>query len=306
MNLKQLRCFVSLCRTRSFEQSASQLAVSQQALRNQLRNLEHEVGADLFVRGKGPVRPSHVGLTLLDHANRALAHAANFTELANVIRTGAPTSLRIGIAGSTMYSGLVHDLLRFEEREPAVEVSITQQPIRSLLRALGSYELDLAFLRTEVHHPDFHTTVLGDEPLWVALPGGHRLDRDGSVELRDLAAEPFVGFVGPFSRIVRDYISEACASAGFIPAIETRTDDIQSLLGLVASQMGVSLVPEGVAGAVGMAGVRYRPIRPPAPRTKHCVLSHPDDTASSPAQRFLDLVRAHRTRLEPGGVRGGS
>jgi DNA-binding transcriptional LysR family regulator len=292
MKLKQLKYFVSVSRTHSVEQSARTFGISQQALRSQIRQLEHEVGAELFIRDLGSVRVSHVGRALLDHANRVLAHAASFEELAAAIRTGAGGSLRIGFAGSTMYGGLVDTLVRFRKLEPTVEVSIVQRPHRALLNALGNYELDLAFLRTEVRHPEFHTTVLGDEALWVALPEGHELDRPGPIDLRDLATEPFVGFVGPFGRIVRDYVAQACVEAGFVPAIETRTDDIQSLLGLVATRMGVSLVTEGVARAIEMSGVRYRPIASPAPRTKHCVLSHLGETDGSSAQQFVELARS--------------
>ena len=300
MKLKQLTYFVSLSRTRSVEQSARAFGISQQALRSQIRNLEHEIGADLFFRDQGSVRISHVGTALLDHAKRVLAHAASVAELAEAIRTGTGGSLRIGIAGSTMYGGLVDTLQRFRKLEPTVEVSIIQRPIRDLLSALSTYELDLALLRTEVHHPDFHTTVLGEEALCVALPEGHELDRPGPIALSDLATEPFVGFIGPFGRIFPDPQAQACLEAGFVPAIETRTDDIQSLLGLVATRMGVSLVTEGLARAVEMSGVRYRPIAPPAPRTKHCVLSHVGENNASPAQQFLDLAKSMITELESG------
>jgi DNA-binding transcriptional LysR family regulator len=292
MKLRQLRYLVSLSRTNSFEQTARAMGISQQALRTQIRNLEGEVGAELLFRDAGSVRLSHVGTALIDHANRILAHAGNFEELAAAIRAGSGRSLRIGIAGSTAYSGLTETLVQFGKLEPDVEVSLSQRPIRELLKSLGTYELDLAFLRTEVHHPGFRTTVLGDEALWVALPEGHELDRGGPIALGDLAAEPFVGFVGPFSRAVHDYVADACVTAGFVPAVETRTDDIQSLLGLVASRMGVSLVTEGVAKAVEMGGVQYRPIAPPTPRSKHCVLSHPDEPPASPAQRFVELARS--------------
>jgi DNA-binding transcriptional LysR family regulator len=307
MKLKQLRYFVSLSRTHSFEQTARLTGISQQALRTQIRHLEGEVGADLLFRGTGSVRLSHVGTALIDHANRVLAHAGNFDELAAAIRAGSGTSLRIGIAGSTVYSGLVETLVQFGKLEPDVDVSISQQPIRDLLKSLGTYELDLAFLRTEVHHPGFDTTVLGDEALWVALPQGHELDSGGPIALGDLAGEPFVGFVGPFNRTVHDYVAEACLTAGFVPAVETRTDDIQSLLGLVASHMGVSLVTEGVAKAVEMDGVRYRPISPPTPRSKHCVLSHPDEPPTSPARRFVELARSVSGTDDPlqAGNQGG-
>jgi len=290
VKLKQLRYFVSLSQTHNIELSARAFGVSPQAIRTQIGNLEREVGADLFFRESSALLPSHAGAALLAHANRVLVHAANLEELAITVRTNSVTSLRIGITGSTMYSGLVDVLVEFGRREPHVEVTVTQQPIRGLLELLRTYEIDLAFLRTVVRHPDFNTTALGDEALWAALPEGHRLDCDGPVDLRELSPEAFVGFVGPFNRIVRDYLSEGCLVGGFVPAIETRTDDVQSLLGLVASGMGVSLVTEGVARAVEMAGVRYRPISPPTPRTEHCVLSHKEESGRSPARRFRELA----------------
>jgi DNA-binding transcriptional LysR family regulator len=232
-----------------------------------------------------------VGSSLLDHANKVLALSSQFTELAQAISSGAGASLRIGIAGSTMHSGLVDILVKFNELEPDVDVAITQQPIRGLLHSLRTYESDLVFVRTDVRVPGFETTVLGEEALWAAVPRGHALDQTGAVALRDLADEPFIGFVGPFGRVVRDYISEACLMGDFIPAIETRTDDVQSLLGLVASGVGVSLVPEGVARSVEMGGIRYRRIAPPVPKTTYCVLSRTTGWSASPAQRFLELAQ---------------
>jgi len=119
--------------------------------------------------------------------------------------------------------------------------------------------VDLAFLRPPVRDPDLRLKVLRREPLVVVLPEDHPLAGLGEVPLPDLRAEPFITFLSQHRSVTFDAVFDACLAAGFEPEVRQEVAETSTLVALVASGLGVALVPESVQH-LRVTGAVYRPL----------------------------------------------
>lgn len=257
MDIRKLRCFQAVAIELHFGRAARRLRMTQPALTVQIQRLEKELGGSLLYRDHNHVELTPAGRVLAASSARVLAHVDRLEGTTAALAGGDHHPWRIGFAGSTMFSGLQSILSDLHAAVPDVTIEVTQRPIRALIDGLRSWELDMVFVRAIVEDPAISGRILAHEELVAALPAGHPLSRQRALQLRDLEPEGFIGFAGPFGLDLRDYISSACASAGFTPAYVKLVSDVQSLVGLVASGVGVSLVPKGVAAALSMADIAY-------------------------------------------------
>lgn len=257
MDIRQLRCFHAVATELHFGRAARLLQMTQPALTIQIQRLEKELGGPLLYRDHNHVELTPAGRVVAASSARVLAHADRLDGTAAALAGGTGYPWRIGFAGSTMFSGLQAILSNLHAALPDATIEVAQRPIMTLIDGLHSWELDVVFVRSIVEDPAISGRVLAREELVAALPKGHPLTRNHSLRLRDLRGEPFLGFAGPFGRGLRDYISAACAEAAFVPQFVKVVRDVQSLVGLVASGVGVSLVPRGVATALSMRDIDY-------------------------------------------------
>src|SRR5690606_16252846 len=167
MQLQQLAYFLAVAETRHFTRAAELSRVAQPSLSKQIKALEEELGAPLFVRARGNITLTPAGEILLPLAQRILADVETarreIQELAGM-RRGATPSLCAGL--------LADALVRFHERYPGIELHVEEGGSRDLIRALGGGELDLALIILPLHSSDpaFVTVPILRESLVVASP----------------------------------------------------------------------------------------------------------------------------------------
>ncbi|MEV4256647.1 LysR family transcriptional regulator, partial [Spirillospora sp. NPDC049652] len=244
-----LRTFASVADVGSFTAAAAALGYTQSAVSRQVRALEEACGVELFARGARGVRPTPAGECLLPHARALLERYADTARALDSLRQVDAGTLRLG-AFSTANAVLVpRALTRFGERHPGVEIRLREGLTERLLPALDAGELDLAVVSTHkvAQIASADPVALGDDPLLVALPRGHRLARRRTVPLAGLAEESWI--VADDEAAVAA-LHARCAPAGFVPRTPLRVAEWTSKLGLVAAGFGVTFVPALAVGAV--------------------------------------------------------
>lgn len=260
MELRHLRYLVAVSEEQSFTRAAARLHMSQPPLSSQIRRLETELGVALLVRTRRGVRPTTAGQVLIDEARSALAGLDQAVHAVQRIGSGTVGRLVIGFVPSASNRALPPILRRFRVGAPEVEMFLRELRPDDLLERLRHGRVDLGLLYLPFEDEALEWTVVSEERLVAALPAAHPLVGRRPLHLRALHEEPFIlparhGMPGLHARVV-----DACRQAGFAPRpVQKDVWLMQTVINLVASGIGVALVPESVED-LGRSGVAYLPI----------------------------------------------
>ena len=244
MTLTELRYLVNLDKERHFGRAAARSFVSQPTLSVAVKKLEDDLGVILFERNRGEVRPTPVGVRIIEQARRVLAEAerikdfaqAGHDELAGPLRFGA-----IYTVGPYLLPALVPVL---RKSAPGMPLVIEENFTAVLLEQLRESELDVAVIAQPQDAEGLRVWPLYDEPFVALLPAGHRWSKDAAIPVRKLAEENLL-LLGP-GHCFRDQVIEACPkcvdpdSAGGRPRTGSSLDTIRHM---VASGLGITVVP---------------------------------------------------------------
>jgi DNA-binding transcriptional LysR family regulator len=203
---------------------------------------------------------THAGSLLLDEARALLAQADSVAARIRQLGRGRAAMLRVGAIDSAA-AGLVPLLLHdFRLRRPEITVHLIEDKTIRLIPRLLSGRLDLAFVRPPSSPSErlefrflFHETVV------VAMPARHRLARRRRVSILDLADEPLIVPDRRSRPHSHDLTIELFAEAGLQPRIAQLAEEKQTIVNLVAAELGVALVPRWTS-RMAAPGVRYIPL----------------------------------------------
>lgn len=289
MELRQLRYFIAVAEEMNITRAAQRLHMTQPPLSRQLQLIEDEIGLPLFERGARPLKLTDAGRVLYAQARRVLEQA---DELAPLTRRLAQAAERIviGFVPSTLYGALPEVIRAFREAAPAVELSLIEMFTLEQLGALKGGRIDIGFGRLRFDDDRLVREVLVEERLIAALPDGHPLAApDASISLADIAGQTLIVYPSTPRPSFADQQLSALRDGGLAPAAVHEVRELQTALGLVAAQVGVSLVPESVEG-VRVKGVAYRRLPEPV-ATSPIILSRRPHDESRATALFCSLAR---------------
>ncbi|MCZ2849117.1 LysR substrate-binding domain-containing protein [Modestobacter sp. VKM Ac-2978] len=294
MDLRHLRYFLAVADELHFGRAAARLHIAQPPLSQQIQRLERELGVQLFERDRRHVRLTRAGEVLQVEARRTVAQADRLLDVAEDVRTGGTGRVRLGFVGSSLYGQLPALLRAVRQQAPQLTVSAVELESGPQLAGLLEDTLDLGVLRPPASTPSLAVQVIEEEELVVALPKEHPLPVGRPVALADLADEPFVLFARTHGEGFWQVVTQACGQAGFSPNIVYDAEHVHTMVGLVASGMGVSLVPQAVR-RLNLTGVRYERLAGTAPRLPLALAWDP--RRSFPAlERVLEIVTVQARR----------
>jgi DNA-binding transcriptional LysR family regulator len=244
MELRQIRSFLSVAETLHFGRSAELIHLSQPALSLQIRALEEEVGARLFERNRRKTTLTAAGLAFRDDAAAALSQLEQAIRRAKLAANGKLGLLRIGFistAGREMVPAIVR---QFRELNSEVELSLRNIVTAEQVRMLETGALDIGFLRVPIgEHPVLDVVTVHREPFVLVVPSSHKLAKRKRVRLRELAGQDFVAYERAYAPGFHDLIFGMLRDAGIAPNVSQAAAEIPTLVSLVASGMGFTILP---------------------------------------------------------------
>ncbi len=273
MELRQLRYFVAVAEHLHYGQAAKYLHMAQPPLSQQIQRLEAELGVELFRRTSRKVELTEHGAQLLDAARRVLGEADSVLDLASGLKAGTAGHLRIAFVASALNWGLPPLLRSFREQNLELEITATQMPVNDQVVALIENRIDIGFTLARLTYDQLRVQVISVEPLVAVLPADHPHAGDERVQLGDLAQETFLTWRAPFGPHLDDFITRACAEAGFMPRVLYQGPQIHTLANMVAAGFGVSLVPQ-CDRRMATPGAVFKDLAPPAPWTVLSAVRH--------------------------------
>lgn len=262
MELRHLRYFRAVAEELHFGRAADRLHIAQPPLSQQIRQLERELGVELFIRSTRKVELTPAGDAYLKRVVAILDSVDDAGEQAARVASGVEGQLAIGCVGSATYSVLPELVRMLRHQVPHLEVSVRGEMLApAQVDALLAGEIHIALLRPPVQHPAIETTMLRRDRLIAVLPAEHRLAGDKPLRVNDLRGEDFIAHAGHGLSMMGGLLTAVCADAGFVPRIRHEVQETSTLVTLVAAGLGVAIVPAPTS-ALDIAGVRYVPLVP--------------------------------------------
>lgn len=264
IDIKLLRAFVTLTDKGSYQKAAECLFLTQPALSKQINKLEQSTGGLLFQRGRFGAKLTHAGLLLYPKAISLLNAHAEFISFAQEIHQANADKLMLGFGLSSFQNAPIWVNI-FRKKFPEIDVNIRQIPSAVQVELLQEGKLDAGFLRLPV--PDaLAYRVLNDEKLMLALPS--RIDGGPDHIQRILASYPLLQIDPAVSPCLAEQTERFLKTNHLCAAPVSATDDIPSLLALIAGENGVAFLPASISNILP-TGVRL--ISPGVSQTCWCI-----------------------------------
>lgn len=289
MELRHLRYFVAVARHLSFTAAAESLGVAQPPVSQQIRDLEAEVGTALFERTTRRVTLTRAGADFLAQALDILDKSGEAIGRARAIGAGAAGIVNVGLTGSMLAGPLGRAIRDFSVAYPDVDLRIHEMSPDRQIAMLKAGQTDISFLRIPPQDLDLASERAWCETVTLVLPKGHHLAGMPAIDLADLSRERFV-FLRLSDSLFAKYLWECCVAAGFTPTITHQVVEAASLTSLVATGLGIALIPEFVA-RLAHADVVYKPIGG-KPIHADVYALWPREKAGPLIGNFLELVRS--------------
>lgn len=243
MELRQLKYFIEVAKQEHFSIASENLHVAQSALSRQVGLLEKELGVELFEKEGRNVKLTHIGKLFAEQAVLALKAIDNATQLIEEYLDPEHGTIRIGFPSSIAGSTLPEIISAFKKEHPDVRFYLRQGSYEFLTEGVKRREIDISFIGpVPASNSDLQADILFSEYFVALLPKPHELAAKSSLSLHQLKHDDFVLF--PKGFVLRQIVVDACQQAGFQPFTPFEGEDLDSIKGLVAAGIGVTLLPE--------------------------------------------------------------
>lgn len=266
IELRHLRSFLAVSVELHFGRAAARLHMTQPPLTRQIQQLEEQLDVQLFDRSRRRVALTEAGEAFALDCRRVIDELARSVERTRRVARGESGRLRIGFISTADYSILPALLKAYRSRYPDVAVELLELTGDEQLRRLGDGALDVGILIPADEDPGLRWMPLYREPLLAVLPRSSRLaKRRGALPVRTLRGEPFVLFPRTLAPSLYDRILAYLERAGVSPRIGQEARQMQTIIGLVAGGLGVSIVPACMQN-LRRRDVVYRALAPRTPQ----------------------------------------
>jgi DNA-binding transcriptional LysR family regulator len=246
MELRHLEYFVAVAEEHSFTRAAERVHISQSGVSAQIRQLEREVGAQLFDRSARTATLTVAGKAALGHARAALAATDALTQAVGEVTDLIRGRLTVGMVIGCTLTPLFDALAAFHQAHPGVEISLLEGNSDRLVDGVHAGTIDLALIGAAATTPDgLAALTLITERLVTAVPPSHPLAGRRRVTLRDLAAYPVVCM--PTGTGLRTLFDQACAASGVQPTIALQASAADAIADLAARGLGVAILSQSMA-----------------------------------------------------------
>jgi len=296
IELRHLYYFVAVAEELNFGRAAERLHIAQPPLTRQIRQLEQALGVRLFHRTTRRIELTEAGQVYLIEARRVLTQVQEGITLARLASKGEVGHLVVGFEGSSAYDIVPLTVKAFKEKFPQIRLSVREMTTGDQVKALHEAHIHVGFVvppLLENHNLTIETVL--KEPLIAALPQNHSLAHQPTIDLADLKDQTFILCPRHHQCGLFDHTISVCHQRGFSPQFTQETNEVQSILGFVAAELGVALLPASVQ-RLQRSHVIYRKLQPPV-EALELAIAWRKEALSPTVEHFIEVVRAIATQI---------
>lgn len=288
MTLTELRYIVTLSKERHFGRAAEKCFVSQPTLSVAVKKLEGELSVAIFERSKSSVSPTPLGEEIIQQAEKVLAEARILKELAETGKDPLSSPLKVGAIFTIGPYLFPHLVPQVHQQAPQMSLFIEESYTAVLRRQLRDGELDAIIVALPFTEPDVMTRPLYDESFVVVMRKDHELAKLDCIQA-DMLTEHNLLLLGE-GHCFRDQVLELCPaliqqrnnSVGSV----TQGSSLETLKYMVATGLGITVLPESAVGNLDAKIITTRPFASPAPSRTVALAWR----ASFPRGQAIDLL----------------
>jgi DNA-binding transcriptional LysR family regulator len=260
MDLKSLRYFVAVAEARSVGKAAERLHMAQPPLSVQIRNLEAQVGTPLFLRESTGMRLTDAGSALFARAREALALANEGYEAARAIGSGRRGRLAVGYMFSLGYAVLPKLVPLLHRALPEVELQFVEMSAATFEAQIVDHHVSVGLCMPAIQRPEVVNTVVGMQPLRLAMPANSPLARLASVPMERLQGQKLIALPKLKENADTSLVGALLRRHQITMQVIERVETVHAALALVLAGEGYALVPQ--CAAVGRPpGVAFRKLK---------------------------------------------
>ncbi len=236
------------------------------------------------------------GEAFLEDAQQLLRQLGAAVQRGQQTSRGEVGQLVVGFVGSAAYNVLPPILRSFRKEVPDVTLELRELTTDQQLQRLLNGQIDIGLVRPPfknsevVENSEVESEVIFQESLVVALPETHTLSKQDAVSMRSLAHKPFILFPRLLAPGLYDSIISLCQKAGFSPRVVQEAIQMQTIVSLVAAEMGIAIVPNSLKN-LQRSGVVYKPLLEATPNVAIALIWQQNPIPT--VQRFLEITRQY-------------
>ena len=240
MLLTQVEAFLTVAERRSVSAAATVLYVTQPALTTRIKNLERELGIELFVRTPRGMRLTAEGRAFRPHAQRALQALAEGRELLRERREGRVGELLVGAAPAISTYVLPLVLRRFQESFPNVHLIVRTGHSEEVLEMVLREQVQIGLVR-DLPHPAVSSVPLYEDEIVLVVEPRHPFAEQPSIAVGELGSERLILFDRTSSYFV--LTSAFFREAGIVPRGVMELDNVDATKKMVEHGLGIAFLP---------------------------------------------------------------
>jgi DNA-binding transcriptional LysR family regulator len=248
MELRQLEYFVAVAEEANFTRAAQRVHISQSGVSAQVRQLEAELGHQLFDRSTRVAKLTAAGAAALRPARAALAAASSVQEVVDEVAGLFRGQLRVGMVIGCTITPLFIAMEKFHHDHPGVALSVQEDNSDHMIEAVRSGDLDVALIGTAGESPDgLEAMTIVSENLSALVPLGHPLANRRRLAIGRLDGELIVSM--PVGTGIRAALDMGCAAAGFAPYVAVEASTAGTVADLAERGLGIGVLSASMTAA---------------------------------------------------------
>jgi len=243
MEIRHLKYFLVLSEELHFRRASEKLFITQPALTRQIKNLEQELGVQLFDRNKRKVTLLDTGQLLRKETMLLFKRIDDMKSDLKLVGSGLVGELKIGHVGSAMHSVLPQLIMKYKNAYPNIILKLFEWTTNQQIKALQKGDLDIGFIRSRVNTSDLLSKSIYTENLAIVLPSNHKIKKKNFKGLKGLSNENFILIPRASGEEYYDKIIHVFNRLGFSPKITHETVFADTTMKLVEAGVGISILP---------------------------------------------------------------
>jgi len=292
MDLQQLKYFVEVARQKSFTKASHILLVSQPSISKLIKNLEDELKVTLLDRSERKIELTDVGRIVYEQALKIIQSVEDVYSSVDELVHMEKGTIHMGLMPSIGVLLFPKILAGFKSKYPQIDIDMVQYSAKQLTRKVKQGEIDLGVTVMPVDTELFEIIPLLSEELVVIVDNEHWLVEKESVHLSELKHESFILLTEDY--VLHDVVKRACVQSGFEPKIAFKSSLWDIMGEMVATQVGISIIPRSMVSRFNNENVHAISISYPSIDWEVVLIYKKNKYLSFAARAFIKYVQANK------------
>lgn len=288
MELRDLKSFIEVVNYKSFSKAASHSYLSQPALSKAVKKLEEELHVELFERSRRELKLTDAGKIVYQQGVKALLPLSELTTLLDELMNIEVGEIKMGIPpliGTLFFPSIARN---FNKRYPKVSLELVELGAKRIADLVEQRKIDLGIIVLPSDHAKFNIHPFIKDEFVLYVHKDHHLAQQNTVHLNQLKDENFILFSHEFT--LHDYIRQACNSAGFTPIVSYRSSQWDLIIELVASQLGITILPKSIYYKQNNPNIMILPLIEPTLVWELAIITKKDSYQSFALRELLSFL----------------